>query len=843
MKNLFNVIFGSFPCMGILLSALVFCGNYQVLGQTINPDDLSNVRVDDLSDEQIRTYMQQAEAAGFTEADLADMALQRGMPPGEIQKLRDRIAKLNGSSSTPVNESRPTDIRQGRRELTDTLNIPRVSMPRGAPDTAELDSLQVFGRALFSGVTPVFEPNLRIATPKNYVIGADDQLLIDIYGQSEADYALTITPDGTINIPYVGVVSVAGMTIEQATARISSQLATVYPAIRSGGTKVNVALGNIRSIKVVLMGEVVKPGTYTLPAVATAFNALYYSGGPTDNGSFRTISLIRNGKAIAQLDVYDILMNGALTGNIRLEDQDVLMVPPYQRRVAIHGEVKRPAIYEMKSGETFEQLLHYAGGFTEDAYRTRIKVVKRTEKEQRIEDVMNSQFAHYEPQMGDVYTVDRILSRFENRVTIEGSVFRPGEYELSPGLTLSMLIKKAEGLKEDAFLNRGYITRLKDDMQTEQLAFSVSGIMAGITPDIELKREDIVTISSIFGLREAYTVDIDGEVRSPGRFSYAEGMTLKDLVMQAGGFRESATANRIEVSRRMTNADALSQSARIAEVFQVDADKGLSSDDGDFVLMPFDKVVVRTATGYETQKTVRIEGEVLYPGLYTITRKDERISDIIKRAGGFTPYAYVEGASLRRGAAIDTNKAAKTSAEEADEAFKSQDEYRRLLTLRQLQNNATAIDQANLSRNVSADLVGINLDRIIRNPGQRGDLILQDGDVIRVPKELQTVKISGEVLAPSTAIYAPAKGFKQYISQAGGFSSRALRKSAYVLYANGSVKSTNRFLFFNNYPPIKPGTEIFVPQRPERARVSPQQWIGISTGIASLAAIILTMVR
>ncbi len=820
-------------CMAILTVGL----SHVVFGQSLNPNDLSQVRVDELSDEQLLAYLRQAESMGLSGEQLGQMARQRGMPATEVARLQERLAELSTATLASPRSVQSKEIRQERR-LVDSV----VTQP-AKPDTANDGALKVFGASLFQGATALFEPNLRLATPKNYVLGPGDQVLIDIYGRSEDNHSLTITPEGTINIPYVGVVAVGGMTIEQATARISSALATVYSAIRTGATKVTVALGDIRSIKVILTGEVVKPGSYTLPSVATVFNALYYSGGPSESGSFRNIKLIRSGKEIARLDIYEFLINGDFTGNIRLEDQDVLMVPPYESRVTVQGEVKRPAIFELKEGETFDVLLAYAGGFTENAYQARVKVTKRTAREQRIEDLLNSQFANYEPRSGDAYVVDRLLSRFENRVNIAGAVFRPGDYELSPGLTLSMLIKKAEGLKEDAFLNRGTILRLKDDLQRERLAFNVAGVLAGTEPDIELNREDEVTISSIFELREAYTVDIDGEVRLPGQFGFAEGMTLQDLIVLAGGFRESASGSRIEISRRVKDADIHSQSARIAEIFQVDADKGLRKQDQDFVLMPFDRVVIRTSTGYETQKRVRIVGEVLYPGWYDINRKDERISDLIKRAGGLTPFAYVDGASLKRGDVRDTGLAYVTGAEAAERELKLQEEYSRMPALQQLQSDATAFNQLDIENSIDNDLVGINLERIITTPGRRGDLILQDGDVIYVPKELQTVKISGEVLAPSTSVYAPSKGFKQYISQAGGFSSRALRKSVYVRYANGSVKSTNRFLFVNNYPPIKPGAEIFVPRKEVKAPIGPQQWLGFGTGIASLAAIIVTIFR
>ncbi|WP_353182870.1 SLBB domain-containing protein [Parapedobacter lycopersici] len=829
--------------IGLIVVFVVGLGLPSVWAQTINPDDLSTVRVDELSDAQIQTYLQQAQASGLSEAEMEQMALQRGMPVEEVEKLRKRIERIQGGQGSTSNQPpAPIDRPVVNREVSDSSSLTNKVATDSLPDDSiSAGSLEIFGSSLFEGQTARFEPNLRMATPSNYVIGPDDQVLIDIYGKSEAFHNLTVTPEGNIVIPYVGVVAVNGLTMEAAAARIEQRMAMVYPAIKTGDTRILVSLGNVRTIKIVITGEVKTPGTYSLPSVATVFNALYLSGGPTARGSFRDIRLIRGGKEIATLDIYDVLMNGAFADNVGLRDQDILMVPPYQRRVELRGEVKRPAIFELKPTETFEDLLRYAGGFTEEAYRERVKVTRNTATEKRIEDLLASQMGQFEPQSGDQYIVGRILDRYANRVTINGAVFRPGVYELSSGLTLSMLIKKAEGVKEDAFLNRGYILRLQDDLQTEQIAFNVAAILAGTEPDVELKREDVIRISSIFDLKEEFSVRIDGEVRNPGIFDYAAGMTLQDLIMQAGGFRESASTKRIEVSRRMKNADALSIAAQTAEIFQVNINRTLD-DEANFELMPFDIVVVRTEAGYETQKTVQIEGEVLYPGRYTITKKNERISDLVKRAGGFTPFAYIEGASLKRAGNI-TQKMAETERERSEKTLKQQDEYERMVALRYLQQNTNSINELHLSRNLNNDFVGINLERIIQKPGTRGDLILEDGDVIRVPKELQTVEVSGEVLAPSTAIYAPNKGFKQYINQAGGFSQRALRKNAYIIYANGSVKSTNRFLFFNNYPPVKPGAEIFVPQAPERLRMGPQQWLGFSTGLASLVAIIVTIVR
>lgn len=829
--------------IGLIVGLIVVLSLPSAKGQTINPDDLSTVRVDELSDAQIQAYLREAQASGLSEAEMEQMALQRGMPSKEIEKLRKRIEKIQGGQSMMYNEPTvPIDRPVVSREVSDSsLLTNRTTADSLTDDYASSDSLEIFGSSLFTGQATRFEPNLRLATPSNYIIGPDDQILIDIYGKSEAFHSLTVTPEGNIVIPYVGVVSVNGLTMEEATLRIKQRMATVYPAIRTEETRILVSLGNVRTIKIVITGEVKTPGTYSLPSVAAIFNALYLSGGPTEQGSFRDIRLIRNGKEIATFDIYDVLMNGAFAENVSLRDQDILMVPPYQNRVELRGEVKRQAIFELKTGETFKDLLRYAGGFTEKAYRERVKVTRNTDTERRIEDLLASQIEHFEPQSGDQYVVGRILDRYANRVTIDGAVFRPGVYELSSGLTLSMLIKKAEGVKEDAFLNRGYILRLQDDLQTQQIAFDVAAILAGTERDIELKREDAIHISSIFDLKEEFSLRIDGEVRNPGVFDYADGMTLEDLIMQAGGFRESASTKRIEISRRVKNMDALSISAQTAEIFQVNINRTFN-EEANFKLMPFDIVVVRTEAGYETQKTVQIEGEVLYPGRYTITKKNERISDLIKRAGGFTPFAYLDGASLKR-TGRKIAKMAETERERSEKILKQQDEYERLLALRYLQQDA---DKANLvreGRNFNNDFVGINLERIIQKPRTQSDLILEDGDVIRVPKELQTVKVSGEVLAPSTAIYAPNKGFKQYINQAGGFSQRALRKNSYIIYANGSVKSTNRFLFFNNYPPVKPGAEIFVPQAPERLRIGPQQWLGFSTGLASLVAIIVTIVK
>lgn len=792
--------------------------------------DFSTIKVDQLSDAQIRQFMAQVKASGLSDAQLEQVAQAKGMPAAEVQKLRQRVERL-GTQDTASPNASTNSPSFGR-----SVNSAGANVEKDSPDnaTTAISALRpkLFGADLFTNKLLSFEPDLRLATPGNYQIGPDDELLIDLYGNSEASYKLRVSPEGTINVQYVGVIPVAGLTVDAATSRIRSRLGKIYSGLASGATKLNVALGNIRSVKVILTGEVRKPGTYTLPSLATVFNALYASGGPTDNGSFRSVQLIRAGKVIGTLDIYDFLLHGQFKNNFRLQDQDVIRVPAYSRRAEVAGEVKHPAIFEMKQGEHLNDLIAFAGGFTERAYKARIKVLKNTDIERRIDDITSDSFASYAPNSGDKYFVDAILNRFENRVTIKGAVFRPGEFELSKGLTLTELILKADGLREDAFKNRGYVSRMKDDTQSELVSFDLASIMAGQAEDIALKREDVITISSIYDLREEYNVAVEGAVRSPGRLKYAEGMSLEDAIMQAGGLKENATTERVEISRRIKNSNVQSSNAVTAQVFQVKIDESFKSEAAKFILEPFDIVSVRANSGYADQRMVRIEGEVMYPGVYAITRKDERISDLVKRAGGFTAFAYPEGASFKRqGPPV-----------EKDTTVTSKREKENISRFKQLQkdvNDTVKVADAALYN----DYVGIDLPRILKHERNRQDLFLEEGDVLMVPKLLQTVKVAGEVLSPATVVYNKNKSFQDYVSNAGGFGLRAKKGRAYVVYANGTISSTSRFLFFTNYPAVKPGAQIFVPKKEMRQRLSSGEVIGMTTGIASLAAIIVSLIR
>jgi protein involved in polysaccharide export with SLBB domain len=536
-------------------------------------------------------------------------------------------------------------------------------------------------------------------------------------------------------------------------------------------------------------------------------------------------------------------MKGEIATNLKLQDQDIIRIPVYQSRIEIVGEVKRPGIYELKAGESYANLLNYAGGFTENAYQARVKVLKNTDTERKIADIAKEQFATYQPATGDKYFVDRVLERFTNRVQIEGAVFRPGAYELESGMKLSQLIQKADGLKEDAFLSRGYLTRLKADNQTQLISFDVAAIISGKTPDITLQREDLISISSIFDLQEEFKVSIDGEVREPGEFDYAQNMTVEELIIQAGGFSESASPQRVEISRRVRSSDQNSELSKTAEVFLIDIDKNLNFSKPKFELLPFDIVSVRSSMGYEIQRQVKVEGEVLYPGMYTISNKNERVSDLVERAGGLTALAYAKGASLKREGVAKVKGIDKDDAKAQQEL--AEEEKAKLSKLKRLQENAT--DSANVQVKEDEILknvyVGINLEKILEAPKSSADLILEEGDVLRIPKELQTVKVNGAVLYPVTTSYSNGKTFKYYVSQGGGFSERSARKRSYVIYANGSVRSTRKVFLFNNYPSIEPGSEVFVPKKDVRKPVSAGEIVGISSALASMAVIILNLVK
>jgi protein involved in polysaccharide export with SLBB domain len=791
------------------------------------PQNLSSFNVDDYSDAQLKAVLQNAQSQGLSDTQLMQMVQSRGLSATQAQRLQIRIADIRkkGGSNTAID----TSYNQSSRKVN-TLQDNDVQDNKIPLFT---NQSKIFGASLFRNAkATTFQPNLKLATPVNYIVGPDDKLHISVYGNSIANWQLTVSPEGNINIPGVGVLNVAGKTIEQATSAIKSRLAANNYAI-DRGTSVQVTLGDIRTINVILQGELVKPGTYSLPSLSTAFDALFAAGGPNDIGSFRKIEIIRNNKVVSKLDLYDIIVSGNRKSNIVLRDQDIIHVPPYGIHIELKGEVKIPAIFETIPGEKLQDIINYSGGFTDQAYTARIKVDQVSDRQHKFKDILEADYQSYIPLRGDKYTVSRILDRYENRVVINGAVFRPGEFELQEGLTISKLIKNAGGLREDAFTGRGSIIRLNADNSTQQLSFNVQNVLSNPSSDIVLQREDSVTIISVFELHDKYKVTIKGQVRRAGDFAYADSMKVADLIIKAGGFAEGASARRIEVSRRVFDSDPSIKNSRVAQVFSVNVDANLKFEDINFSLKPFDIVSVYSLPGYETQKVVKVEGEVIFPGFYTIEKKNEKISDLVKRAGGLTQSADVEGGSLKRDNAavlgVDKTK--------SDTIVLNRERNERLRRLqRTYKDTLNSTGDTSQFRN---NYVGINLKKILQHPGEGDDLILENGDILRVPKEQQTVRVNGEVLYPSAVVYSKEKGFKGYVLNAGGFSPDALKRGAYVVYPNGTVKGTTKFLFFNIHPNVKPGSEIFVPKKVPSRGDTGQLILGYTTGLASLGAIIL----
>jgi len=816
-----------------LLSLLffVFLVHGRVVAQSL-PNDLSTIDVNQLSDSQIQDLLNQAQTQGLSDDQVLQMAQTRGMSGSQVSLLKDRITTIRKNTGTGNNKVSRKDYdttaykdSRDQNYKTDTLNRFKKKF-----DLYESIKPKIFGSDLFKNDNTTFVPNLKIATPVNYILGPDDQLNINVYGNSVANWKLDVSPEGNINIPGVGILNVSGKTIEEVSTNIKSKLIANNYAI-GRGTSVQITLGNIRSIKVIVIGQVEKPGTYTLPSLATAFNALYSSGGPNDNGSYRQIEIIRNNRIIRTLDIYDFLVKGDQKNNISLQDQDIIRVPTYRTRVEFAGEVKVPGLFEILPGETLYDALNFAGGFTDQAYTARIKVIQISDQQKRITDVVENDYKNYMPLRGDKYVIQRILERYENRVVITGAVFRPGEYELQPGLTILQLIKNAAGLKEDAFTLRGSITRLKPDNNTELIPFDLQDIINKSAPDIVLQREDSVKISSSFDLRNKYTISINGQVRKPGKYAYADSMKVQDLIIKAGGFNEGASPDRVEIARRIYNGDPSSKESPVAQIFTINIDKNLKPDNSDFTLQPFDIVSIHELPGYEQQKVIKVEGEVLYPGSYTISTKNEKISDVLKLAGGLTASADAEGGTLKRSniaiLGIDKNT--------VDTLAIAQERTSRLNRLKQNYKDSTNLDTAQMRNNY----VGIDMKEILKKPGSRTDLILEDGDIIRVPKQQQIVRVNGEVLFPSAVVYKDGETFKGYVLNAGGFSPNALKRGAYVVYPNGTVKGTKTFLFFSSHPSVKPGSEIYVPKKPVSNSAGLQTILGLTTGLASLGAIIL----
>jgi protein involved in polysaccharide export with SLBB domain len=851
-------------------------GNHQQMADM--SQNVTQINVDDLSDDQIRQYIQAAQERGVTQEQVEMGLRQRGMPEVQIQKLRARIQSLGRDSrATGFETERRSEMRQPLSNEDHVINI--LSAPDFQQTQEQKFRARIFGSSLFGNPSLTFEPSFNMPTPGNFKIGPGDEVVIDIWGASEANFVAQVTPEGFIRIRNLGPVYVNGLTIDEANKRIISRLSGIFSGLSSPNptTFAQINLGNVRSVKVSIIGEVVQPGTYTVSSLSTVFNALNAAGGPNSNGTFRDIQVIRNNRTIANIDLYQFLITGEQANNIRLEDQDIIRVGTYLHRIQLDGEKKRKEdLYELMQNESLADLIAFAGGFTDKAFTHNLKVRRNTLKERRIVDVPYEQFANFPLMAGDMINIEPILERFENRVQIAGAVFREGEYELCNGITVKKLIEKAEGLRGDAFLERATIYRTREDFSTEVVPFNVRELLGG-SSDIALQREDLVKISSIYDLNEEFFIEIKGEVRIPGVFPFMGSMTIEDLIVLGGGLLESASNSHIEVVRRF-KSEQKNSGGQIADVFtfNISRDLRMEARDLKFTLHPFDMIFVRKSPGYKVQQTAQVVGEVVFPGYYGIKNKNERISDLIKRSGGLTDDAYARGATLLRKTEYDSNEDAVIAgkmdelknrrgsmAGAREQLVLTESEFYRDQRLARMvnttRNNGTESIYESKRHTLQVlgerdslltdteirqvDAIGINLVEIMKNPGSRHDLILQDGDILNIPKELQTVRLRGELLYPITVRHDDRQKFMDYISRAGGYSSNAKKNKVYVVYANGSVDRTRNFLFFKNYPDVEPGAEIIVPGKPERKGVSTHETVGIATGVATLGYLLVTIIN
>jgi protein involved in polysaccharide export with SLBB domain len=819
--------------------------------------EIQNVKVDNLSDAQIQEFIKRAEASGMNEQQLIAMARDRGMPASEIAKLQ---ARVKGLQNKELDDSSFGSADTGREGISEDITV----VERG-PDSTEQQS-KIFGFSVFRNNKLSFTPNLNVPTPINYVLGADDQLLVDVYGASQQRYDLRINNEGMIFVPNIGPINLGGLTVEAATARLKNTLSNIFSGLSgsSPSSFLQLRLGNIRSIQVAMIGEVFAPGNYTLSSFSTVFNALYASGGVTENGSMRAIKVYRSNRLVAEVDVYDFLVNADQSKNIRLQDNDVIMVPPVEKRVEIQGPLRRPGLFEIVQDESLEDLIKFAGGFNGMAYPSRAIVYRTTDKELKIENIENNDYASFRPRQGDNFIFGEILTRYENRVQVTGALMRPGTFGLLEGMKINDLIKKAEGLREDAFLNRATLYRTKPDFSLEIVAVNIGAIVRGEEQDIVLQREDVLNIPSIYDLQEEYYVKITGEINNPGAFAFGANMRVSDLVLKAGGFTEAAMATQIEVVRRVRD----DVSGKLAEIIQVSIDKDLkmTAAGSDLQLMPFDHVLIRRSPGYQREKLVRVEGEVYYPGEYALATANERISDLLKRSGGLNQFAFAKGATLIRrnefyvspleNAITMDNLAGVKSNATQDE--KNNTESEKILLSRidskisqkalskdgatetvkadnfkkeTIENMAQKVQFGNQASLRSEEMVGIDLEAILLNPGGDEDLILKEGDLISIPKELQTVRMRGEILNPTSTKYQPGKSFNYYVGRAGGFTLMAKKNRSYVIYPNGDLARTKSIFIFSKFPKVLPGSELIIPSNLVERRFDP---IGIITSVTGI---------
>lgn len=772
-----------------------------------------------MNDQQVLEYVKQGLSEGKDQRQMATELARRGVTREQAERVKKLYEQEQG-----VNTSRMsgTEINEARlREASQEENTAMLESPQ--PDSKELiQESEVFGRNIFHTRNLSFEPSVNIATPPNYRLGPGDEVIIDIWGTSQNTIRRQISPDGTINIEKIGPVSLSGMTVAEANEYLKKVMGKTYSGLDTpdGTLEISLTLGNTRTIQINVMGEIVQPGTYALSSFSTVFHALYRAGGVNDIGSLRNVQVVREGRTVAAVDVYEFIMQGKTQDDIRLQEGDVIIVPAYEALVKVSGNVKRPMKFEMKKDETLATLIRYAGGFSAEAYTRSLRVVRQNGEEYEINTVKEDNYTHYRMRNGDVVTADAILNRFTNKLEVRGAVYRPGIYQLNGEInTVRALVTEAKGLTGDAFTNRAVLQRERDNLTSEIISVDIRGIMEGTVPDIPLQKNDILYIPSIHDLEERGDVTIYGEVAKPAPYSFSDNMTLEDLIIRAGGLLEAASTVRVDVSRRIKAPKSTQSTDRIGQMFTFALKDGFVIDGQQgFILQPYDQVFVRRSPGYQAQQNVEVTGEVLFGGTYAMTNREERLSDLIKKAGGATPNAYLKGAKLTRTANEEEKK-----------------RMAEVINLMNRQFGEAMMDSLGI-RVENTFTVGIDLEKAVAHPGSEDDLVLREGDVVSVPKMNNTVKINGAVMRPNTVGYFSDKNVNYYLDQAGGYALNAKKSKKFVIYMNGQVALVKG----RDKHKIEPGCEIIVPTKKNK-RTHIGEILGYASSFASISTMFATL--
>lgn len=776
-----------------------------------------------MSDNAVISYAKSGLAAGKSQQDIAKELAARGVTMEQAERLKARLEEqqAGGNEATRVAGVQESSRRTNGPALADNASMDLVASEVAQPENLSTASAArvVFGRNIFTNRNLTFAPSMNIPTPTNYKLGPGDEVIIEIWGTNQATIRRTISAEGTINIQDIGLVNLNGMTVKEADAYMRKMLGRIYSVDgEDAASEIKLTLGNIRTIQVNMMGEVAVPGTYYVSSFSNIYHALYRAGGVSNLGSLREIHLMRKGKKITTLDIYDFILNGKSFDDITLQEGDIVIVPTYKTLVNIGGNVKRPMFYELKEGETITDLVEYAGGFSGDAYTDNLRLIRQNGREYKVFTINQPEYESFVLNDGDELTVGAMLDRFENRIEIKGAVYRPGVYALGEEIkTVKQFIQKAEGLKGDAFTNRGLLQREREDLTLETQALDIAAILNGTAADVPLQKNDVLYIASIHDLQDIGTIYVGGQVAKPGTFIYSENTSLEDIIMQAGGLLESASTARIDVSRRVKDPSSISETDTLSYLYTFSLKDGFIIDGNpDFVLEPYDQVYVRRSPGYQAQRHVTVQGKVLFEGSYVLSSNNERISDVISKAGGVLDAAYVQGASLSR-------------------AVTAEDRIRMNATMKMLNSTQDSVDVANLDFG-SRYNIGINLEEALANPGSDADLVLEEGDIIFVPEYRNTVKISGNVLYANTVTYDSKMSVKDYIRMAGGYGHKSKKSRTYVVYMNGTVDKARKL----NKKSIQPGCEIIVPQK-RQGKSNLQDILAVSTTSASIATMIATI--